>query len=158
MLGWGQFRGTPTHVRGEELPKLGDPPSPRKALPFRLISIAREMQPLILIRHSHISISRRKGTRTRCRENYLESPLQLRVMNAAGHDSDMASAANISASNLGSAIGSVARERSATLAATRVRHPERFTKNIDPKMLALPGPDWIDQRKSPNSQPPNSHW
>jgi transposase InsO family protein len=39
----------------------------------------------------------------------------------------------------------VARERSATLAQARVKHPERFTTNADPKILALPGPAWINQ-------------
>jgi len=41
----------------------------------------------------------------------------------------------------------VARERSATLAAARAKHPERFTTTTDPKILALPGPAWINQPK-----------
>lgn len=41
----------------------------------------------------------------------------------------------------------VAKERTATLAAARVRHPERFTNNTDPKILALSGPAWINQPK-----------
>ena len=40
---------------------------------------------------------------------------------------------------------SVAAERSATLAAARAKHPERFTTTTDPKILALPGPAWINQ-------------
>lgn len=41
----------------------------------------------------------------------------------------------------------VAKERSATLAAAGAKHPERFTKKTDPKILALPGPAWINQPK-----------
>lgn len=38
----------------------------------------------------------------------------------------------------------VAERRSATLAAARARHPERFTKTVDPKLLALPDTAWIN--------------
>ena len=41
----------------------------------------------------------------------------------------------------------MAKERSETLAAARARHPARFTTNHDPKILALPGPAWINQTK-----------
>ncbi|MGY2744962.1 hypothetical protein ACVWZ8_002079 [Arthrobacter sp. UYCu723] len=46
----------------------------------------------------------------------------------------------------------VAKERSATLAAARARHPERFTTTTDPKILALPGPAWINQPKEITEQ------
>jgi putative transposase len=46
----------------------------------------------------------------------------------------------------------VAKERSATLAAARARHPGRFTKKTDPKILALPGPAWINQPKEITEQ------
>ncbi|GAC1369627.1 MAG: hypothetical protein NVSMB43_04380 [Pseudarthrobacter sp.] len=46
----------------------------------------------------------------------------------------------------------VAEERSATLAAARARHPERLTKKTDPKVLALPGPAWINQPKEITEQ------
>lgn len=39
----------------------------------------------------------------------------------------------------------IARERSATLAAARAKHPERFTTNSDPKILAPPGAAWINR-------------
>lgn len=41
----------------------------------------------------------------------------------------------------------VAKQRSETLAAARAKHPNRFTKNTDPKILALPGAAWINQPK-----------
>ena len=41
----------------------------------------------------------------------------------------------------------VARKRSQTLASARAKHPHRFTTSTDPKILALPGPAWINQRK-----------
>ena len=47
---------------------------------------------------------------------------------------------------------SVATERSATLAAARAKHPERFTTTTDPKILALPGPAWINQPKKLTEQ------
>jgi hypothetical protein len=46
----------------------------------------------------------------------------------------------------------VATERSATLAAARAKHPERFTTTTDPKILALPGPAWINQPKEITEQ------
>ncbi|PCC48506.1 IS3 family transposase, partial [Brevibacterium aurantiacum] len=42
---------------------------------------------------------------------------------------------------------SVAVKRSQTLAAARAKHPQRFSKATDPKILALPGPAWINQPK-----------
>lgn len=39
----------------------------------------------------------------------------------------------------------VAQKRSQTLAAARTKHPHRFTTATDPKILALPGPAWINQ-------------
>jgi putative transposase len=45
----------------------------------------------------------------------------------------------------------VAKERSATFAAARGKHPERFT-TTDPKILALPGPAWINQPKEITEQ------
>lgn len=39
----------------------------------------------------------------------------------------------------------VAQKRSNTLAAARARHPHRFSTTTDPKILALPGPAWINQ-------------
>ncbi|GAA5227018.1 hypothetical protein GCM10025778_15510 [Paeniglutamicibacter antarcticus] len=39
----------------------------------------------------------------------------------------------------------VAQKRSNTLAAARAKHPERFTSSTDAKILALPGPAWINQ-------------
>jgi putative transposase len=36
-------------------------------------------------------------------------------------------------------------QRSAALAAARQAHPERFTTNADPKILALPDDAWINQ-------------
>ncbi|MBG6219102.1 transposase InsO family protein [Arthrobacter sp. CAN_A6] len=47
---------------------------------------------------------------------------------------------------------SVAKERSATLAAARERHPERFTTTTDPKILAPPGPAWINQPQETTQQ------
>ena len=47
---------------------------------------------------------------------------------------------------------SVAKERSAALAAARAKHPERFTTTTDPKFLALPGPAWINQPKDITEQ------
>jgi transposase InsO family protein len=44
----------------------------------------------------------------------------------------------------------VARKRSQTLAAARAKHPHRFGTTTDPKILALPGPAWINQ---PNETP-----
>ena len=41
----------------------------------------------------------------------------------------------------------VAHKRSQTLAAARNKHPHRFTTTTDPKILALPGPAWINQPK-----------
>jgi putative transposase len=41
----------------------------------------------------------------------------------------------------------VAKERWATLAAARAKHPERFNKTTEPRILALPGPAWINQPK-----------
>jgi transposase InsO family protein len=41
----------------------------------------------------------------------------------------------------------VAKQRSETLAAARAKHPNRFTKTRDPKILTLPGPAWINQPK-----------
>jgi putative transposase len=46
----------------------------------------------------------------------------------------------------------VAKERSSTLAAARAKHPERFTTVTDPKILALPGPAWINQPKEITEQ------
>ena len=46
----------------------------------------------------------------------------------------------------------VAIERSATLAAARAKHPERFTTTSGPKILALPGPAWINQPKEITEQ------
>lgn len=44
----------------------------------------------------------------------------------------------------------VAHKRSQTLAAARAKHPRRFSKTTDPKILALPGPAWInDPSKRP---------
>ena len=45
----------------------------------------------------------------------------------------------------------VASERSAALAAVRARHPERFT-TTDPRILALPGPAWINKPKDITEQ------
>ena len=39
----------------------------------------------------------------------------------------------------------VAQKRSLTLAAARAKHPHRFNTTTDPKILALPGPAWINQ-------------
>ncbi len=39
----------------------------------------------------------------------------------------------------------VAQKRSNTLSAARAKHPHRFSTAIDPKILALPGPAWINQ-------------
>lgn len=39
----------------------------------------------------------------------------------------------------------VAMKRSQTLAAARTKHPHRFSTATDPKILALPGPAWINQ-------------
>lgn len=39
----------------------------------------------------------------------------------------------------------VAVKRSQTLAAARAKHPHRFSTAADPKILALPGPAWINQ-------------
>ena len=47
---------------------------------------------------------------------------------------------------------SIAKERSATLAAARERHPERFTTTTDPKILAPPGPAWINQPQETTEQ------
>jgi putative transposase len=41
----------------------------------------------------------------------------------------------------------VAKQRSETLAAAREKHPNRFTKTSDPKILSLPGHAWINQPK-----------
>lgn len=41
----------------------------------------------------------------------------------------------------------VARKRSQTLAVARAKHPHRFNTTTDPKILALPGPAWINQPK-----------
>jgi putative transposase len=46
----------------------------------------------------------------------------------------------------------VAKERSATLAAARAKHPERFNTTTDPQILALPGPAWINQPKEITEQ------
>lgn len=43
---------------------------------------------------------------------------------------------------------SVATKRSQTLAAARAKHPNRFSTATDPKILALPGPAWINQPKT----------
>ena len=40
-------------------------------------------------------------------------------------------------------------ERSKVLAAARAQHPERFSTSADPKILALPGPAWINQPAEP---------
>ena len=42
-------------------------------------------------------------------------------------------------------VHGVAATRSEALAAARAAHPERFTTNEDPKILALPGDAWINQ-------------
>ncbi len=42
----------------------------------------------------------------------------------------------------------VAEKRSRTLAAAHARHPHRFAKSTDPKMLALPGPAWTNRPKN----------
>lgn len=39
----------------------------------------------------------------------------------------------------------VAQKRSQTLATARAKNPARFTTTTDPKILALPGPAWINQ-------------
>lgn len=39
----------------------------------------------------------------------------------------------------------VAEQRTAALATARHAHPERFTTNTDPKILALPGDAWINR-------------
>jgi hypothetical protein len=41
----------------------------------------------------------------------------------------------------------IADQRSATLAAARARHPERFATTTDPKILALPEAGWINRPK-----------
>lgn len=41
----------------------------------------------------------------------------------------------------------VALKRSQTLAAARAKHSNRFTTDTDPKILALPGPAWINEPK-----------
>jgi putative transposase len=41
----------------------------------------------------------------------------------------------------------VAQKRSNTLSAARAKHPHRFSTASDPKILALPGPAWINQPK-----------
>lgn len=41
----------------------------------------------------------------------------------------------------------VAQKRSQTLAAARSKHRQRFPTTTDPKILALPGPAWINQPK-----------
>lgn len=39
----------------------------------------------------------------------------------------------------------VAQKRSNTLSAARAKHPHRFGTASDPKILALPGPAWINK-------------
>ncbi len=39
----------------------------------------------------------------------------------------------------------VAKQRSAILAAARAKNPQRFSTTTDPKILALPGPAWINK-------------
>lgn len=39
----------------------------------------------------------------------------------------------------------VAVKRSQTLAVARAKHPHRFNTSTDPKILALPGPAWINR-------------
>lgn len=46
----------------------------------------------------------------------------------------------------------IAKQRSETLAAARAKHPNRFTRAADPKILALPGPAWINQPKENTEQ------
>lgn len=46
----------------------------------------------------------------------------------------------------------VAQKRSQTLAAARAKHPHRFSTATDPKILALPGPAWINQPKETAEQ------
>jgi transposase InsO family protein len=41
----------------------------------------------------------------------------------------------------------VAQKRSNTLSAARAKHPHRFSSANDPKILALPGPAWINEPK-----------
>ena len=47
--------------------------------------------------------------------------------------------------------GTVAQQRSAALAGARLAHPERFTSNQDPKILALPDDAWINQPAEPSA-------
>lgn len=42
--------------------------------------------------------------------------------------------------------------RSATLAAARAKHPERFSRNRESKLLALPGAAWINNPRDPAVQ------
>lgn len=46
----------------------------------------------------------------------------------------------------------IAKQRSETLAAARAKHPNRFARATDPKILALPGPAWINQPKENTGQ------
>lgn len=46
----------------------------------------------------------------------------------------------------------VAEQRSATLTAARQAHPERFSTDADPKILALPQTAWINQPEAPATQ------
>lgn len=48
---------------------------------------------------------------------------------------------------------SVAGKRSQTLAAARAKHPHRFNTATDPKILALPGPAWINQPTETTEKP-----
>jgi hypothetical protein len=51
----------------------------------------------------------------------------------------------------------VAEQRSAALAAARLAHPERFTTDADPKILALPEDAWINRPADPAETPATSH-
>ena len=46
----------------------------------------------------------------------------------------------------------VAKDRSAALAAARLAHPERFATSNDPKILKLPESAWINQPEAPADQ------
>lgn len=47
----------------------------------------------------------------------------------------------------------VAEQRSAALVNARLAHPERFTTNTDPKILALPENAWINRPADPAETP-----
>jgi transposase InsO family protein len=47
----------------------------------------------------------------------------------------------------------LAAERAATLATARARHPERFSTNHDPKILATPDAAWINKPAAQDKEP-----